>query len=455
MRLVTAVIALSSCLGCVVERDIGSAAIVPGTENGGLIPPMRLGPPPFSNNPCCLVRDPMALDDASSDVQGGPPSVVAMDGSPGWGVVWQDMKQQRTMIRIVDNTPGSLASFAPTVPGLITGVARYSIPGFVLTPPVPSTYRFAIAMKAPGQRGSPNRDSQMRLVALDDFGALQAETAIAGGSEGGVFASLGNWLAMIALDHSQGPTDLARLFVLEGDLTPLDSFPNTADPFSPVDLGPSLPDVAFAPSILRSLYQLVTVVTAPDGVHVRAFGGPGRGLVDEPHPEVIVDVGRVGSVSAAVIYERVIIAAMDHETIRTWVYDPETGTVLGGPFTVSSGPHQGRLKMRGGSGSPTAGLCYSVGDRPGSPDSLRFALIAEDGKPRGVPVDVASGLDHVADCDVGPRAFETIPDDQNPNISAGFLEKYLVTYWNAAKQTAGPSMFANQIIVQRGNSSPQ
>ena len=444
MRLVTAVIALSSCLGCVVERDIGSAAIVPGADNGGLIPPMRLGPPPFSNNPCCLVRDPMALDDASPDVQGGPPSVVAMDdGRLAWAVIWQEVRQQRVMIRIVGNTPGSLLSFAPAVPGLITGVERYAIEGFVLSPPVPTTYRFAIAMKALGQRDSPNRDSHVRLAALDDLGALQAETAIAGGSEGGVFGNLSGSLAMIALDHSQGgPADQARLFLLNDDLTPQGN---------PVDLGPSLPDDVFAPSVLRSLYQLVTVVAAPDGVHVRTFGGLGRGPLDEPHPEVIVDVGRVGSVSAAVIYERVIIAAMDHETIRTWVYDPETGTVLGGPFTVSSGQHQGRLKMRGR--GPTAGLCYAVGDRPGSPDGLRFALVAEDGKPRGVPVDVASGLDHVAACDLVFGGTDSILDEQN--IAVGFQEKYLVTYWNAAKQTAGPSMFANQIIVQRGNSSPQ
>ena len=121
-----------------------------------------------------------------------------------------------------------------------------------------------------------------------------------------------------------------------------------------------------------------------------------------------MDIAPVGSVSAAVVWERVIIAATDHETIRTWVYDPETGTVPGGPFFVSSGQHHGRLKMRGGAGS-TAGLCYSVGDRPGNPDGLKFALVAADGKPRGVPVDVAIGLDHVAACDVGRGELEIIP----------------------------------------------
>ena len=63
---------------------------------------MRLGPPPFSNNPPVWSAIPMALDDASPDVQGSSPSVVAMDdGRLGWAVTWQDLKQQRTMIRIV------------------------------------------------------------------------------------------------------------------------------------------------------------------------------------------------------------------------------------------------------------------------------------------------------------------------------------------------------------------
>ena len=30
-----------------------------------------------------------------------------------------------------------------------------------------------------------------------------------------------------------------------------------------------------------------------------------------------------------------------------------------------------------------------------------------------------------------------------------------MTYWNAVKQTARPSIYANQIIVQRDNSAPE
>jgi len=426
MRLMTAVIALSSCLGCFVERDIGGAAAVPGAANGSQIPPTRYPPPPFSNDPCCLVRQQMVLDSVDPEVPASPPSVVWRDRGP-WVVTWQDSKQRRPVYGWVGDQSGTLRSLDLATPDLIpTDITHF-------------LDRLAVALKASGRSTSPRRDPNVRVAVLDDLGALRGEASIPGGSEGG---ALVRWpavhsLALLAVDHSQeGPLDRARLWLLDDDLTPLGD---------PVDLGPSLPDDSFGPSVLEVYPHLVTVIAAPDGVHLRSFAGPRH----EPNAEVIIDVGTttdpdaplgrspVGSVSAAVVWDKVIIAAMDRQTIRTWVYQPATGSVLGGPFTVGSSKHYGRLNMGGGEAGPTAGLCYSVGDGPGDPDGLQFALVAADGRPRGVPVTVATGLDHVAACDV----------------AAGGTDRYLVTYWNAAKATARPFILANQIIVQRGTAS--
>ena len=48
--------------------------------------------------------------------------------------------------------------------------------------------------------------------------------------------------------------------------------------------------------------DLVTVIAAPDGVHVRTFASTFAGPPQEPHPEVIMDIAPVGSVSAAVVW---------------------------------------------------------------------------------------------------------------------------------------------------------
>ena len=166
----------------------------------------------------------------------------------------------------------------------------------------------------------------------------------------------------------------------------------------------------------------------------------GRALA-EPHPEVIIEVGTttnlraplgrdgrpynavtpVVDVTATVVWDRVIIAAMNRLTIRTWVYEPATGALLGGPNVVGSSTQLGAVNMGGDMLGGTAGICFSVGDQA-NPDGLQLAVVGPDGKPRGLPVPLASGLTNVAACDV----------------AAGGPDEYLVTYWNAAKETPAP-----------------
>jgi hypothetical protein len=444
MRLTTTVIglSLSLSLGCVVDREIGSLDVGDVTTPGeGLPSPTRLPAPPPSNDPCCVVREQMALDSSEINVQASPPSVVRVNGS-GWAVSWQEWQERmfyRPVIRrVAGDTPGPTLRLAPGAPDLMpTDLDHYPV-GIGA-----DGNRFALASQTWSLTRA--RDPEGHVILVDDQGVVRAETTIPGASAGGVLvrASHLRALAMIALDEVEGPTDQARLLLLDDALRPLGPS---------VDLGPSLPDDSQAGNVLALTDKLVTVIAAPDGVHVRSFAG--RAL-RELHPEVVIDVGTatdphaplgrnglpynavtpVSSVTATVVHDLVIIAAMNRLTVRTWVYQPATGSLLGGPTVVATSTHVGRLNVGGDTAGGTAALCYSVGgDGSRNPDGLQVAIVGPDGKPRGLPVTVASGLSYVATCDV----------------AAGGVDEYLVTYWNAAKEEPRPSILANRLLVQRG-----
>jgi hypothetical protein len=441
MRLIGAAVGLSLCLACVVDREIGEAfdtgdLTQPGAP-GELVPPMRAPPPLPSNEPCCAVQQPLALDDPES--QASPPHVVLE--SPGrWAVTWQDFNRKLPVIRMVEgDTPGAAQDLGPGAPDLTPTSIGHYLPTLSR-----DSGRYMLALQPSFRLNWPEVDHNARVVLVDHHGDMLAEAVIPGASEGGTIVQADGMraLAMVVLDHPEGSVDRARLILLDDNLAPVG---NT------VDLGASLPDDSQSASVLAVDGKLVTVIAAPDGVHVRTFAS--RALT-ERHPEVKIEVGTttnleaplgrdgrpynavspVSSVTAAVVWDLVVIAAMDRLTIRTWVYQPATGSLLAGPTVVGTSTHMGRLNMGGDIFGGTAGLCFSVGDGPGNPDGLQFALVGPDGKPRGLPVTIASGLTYVATCDV----------------AAGGPDEYLVTYWNAAKETPRPSILANRVLVQRG-----
>ena len=380
MRLIGAAVGLSLCLACVVNRDIGAAFDDGDLTNpaaNGLPSPTRFPPPPPCNDPCCLVSQQMALDASEVGVQASPPSVVRQDGGQ-WAVTWREWQWQDTpfdcpVIRFVEgDTPGATLRLAPATPTTIPLAMDHYLPGIA-----PDAGHFALVLQQTlwPRRASPDPNSYAVLV--DHQGVSVAQAVIPAASQGAsiVRAEGLRALAIVARDNSMGVAHAqTRLLLLDDNLAPVGKT---------VDLGPSLPDGWQSASVLSLDGKLVTLVVTPDGVHVRTFVG--RALA-EPHPEVIIEVGTttnlraplgrdgrpynavtpVVDVTATVVWDRVIIAAMNRLTIRTWVYEPATGTLLGGPNVVGSSTQLGAVNMGGDMLGGSRGHLL-LGRRPSEP----------------------------------------------------------------------------------------
>ena len=180
---------------------------------------------------------------------------------------------------------------------------------------------------------SRQKDHTMRLVAVDSGGAQTAAGVIDAASSGVSMvrsSALRAW-AIASHDLGQDIYGSAHLRLLGDDLKPVGD---------PVNLEKSLWNV---PTVHSLENQVVTVVTAADGVHVRTFVG--RSLA-EPHPEVVIEVGN--------LIDPVVGAdpgeprgcgtgpgsggggGGEPEALRTWTYRPATGSVTAGPHVVAT-----------------------------------------------------------------------------------------------------------------------
>jgi hypothetical protein len=434
------------CAACMIDREIGSR-IDPrplGSAPGPATPPpVRLAPPPLKTGPCCTALPQVGLDDPHN--QAGAPK-IAWDGA-GWAVTWrdgrmvtgQDFDRNRPVLRMMaGDTPGASLVIDPGQPDTTpTAIAHRALSD--------GSARYLLALEPSVWLRWPDQDPHTRLLLVDAAGTKQALRDIEPSGRGGAVAwaaGLAAW-AFVSFPEEAEDEPPSRLFLLdETTLAPIGAS---------IALGVALPDGSFPISVLSLNDRVISVVPSDDGVHIRTFVG--RTLA-EPNPELILDADSVidsdppepglprdpdapvdltASVAAALVGDRVVIAAMDGVKVHTWSYDPATGKLVAGPNVVGTSRHVGRLSMGGDSLGSTAGLCFSVGDGPGDPDGLQFALVGPDGVPRGEPITLAQGLRYVATCDV----------------AAGGPDEYLVALWNAAGRTQRHSILARRVRVQR------
>ncbi len=394
-----------------------------------------IAPPPRSNGPCCTVGTHLALNPEDNGRSGMPPHAV-WDGGR-WAVAWTDHPggqtsswveldlQQQTVIRFVED--GALGALLRLHRGETTWRIAH-------TRTREDSDRYLVASNRWGSAAalfSRQKDHTMRLVAVDSGGAQTAAGVIDAASSGVSMvrsSALRAW-AVASHDLGQDIYGSAHLRLLGDDLKPVGD---------PVNLGQSLWNV---PTVHSLENQVVTVVTAADGVHVRTFVG--RSLA-EPHPEVVIEVGNlidpivgqtpVNHVAAALVRDQVVVAAVNREALRTWTYRPATGSVTAGPHVVATTISEGSLALAGENNGGSAGICYAVDARyPGQPGGLKFVAVGPDGEPRGQPVDLVP----------------TAPEFPSCNVAAGGLDDYLVTL---GAQLAGRSphvLFATSVRVQR------
>jgi hypothetical protein len=429
------VITLSLCAGCLIDREIGAGLDPRNRAPAGTAPgqtaPMQVEPPPASRGSCCTLGPQMALDDPES--QASPPS-IAWDGA-SWAVAFSnflDHNRESPVIRLVQGD----------LPGMRFDVA------WPITRPTAIGYHdgvYALALVSTDQSRWPEDDRRGWAVAVDAQGMERASGTLEpmdGGAAVVRAIALGAWAFVVYDDRDGGRSGNARLVLLDEQMAPL----------AQQVLGIAIYGDYLPVTVLSLEDKVITVVPTAGGVQVRTFVG--RALA-EPHPGLVVQagtttgpsvprgrdglpldspVGPVASIAAAVVRDRVVIAAMDRQTVRTWSYQPASGGLLAGPTVVGSSTDN-RLGIGGDSGGGSAGICFSVGHGPGDASGFQFALVGPDGSPRGLPVTIASGLRYAASCDV----------------AAGVADEYLVALWNAGKDLGEtrPSILATRVQVQR------
>jgi hypothetical protein len=397
-------------------------------------------PPAASPNACCDVGALQGLDDPDS--QASPPS-VAWNGER-WTVTWADFdghapwSARTPTVRAVDGN-GDPAGDRLT----LSGPAAQPMAG------IPTAVgwggdRFALVAATPAGFRTPALDALVLLV--DEQGALREFRAIDRAGGGGALTRLATGWAVLTYDDPDGGTSgSSRLVVLDDGLRPAGR---------EIDLGRSLYADFQSVAVIAVGDRLVTVQATDGGIRVRTFVG--RAL-EEPaglasvipagsseNPSVPRDrtgapigaaIAPIATVGAGRLRDRVIIAATDRASVRTWAFDPFSGAVSG-PNTVGTSTAYRSPAVSGDDVGGTAGICFTDGpDSRRDADSLRFSLVGPDGQPRGEPITIATGLRYVASC----------------AVSAGAPDEYLVALWNAAKDftMVRPSILVARVQVRR------
>jgi hypothetical protein len=428
------------CTACVIDREIGG--LDPGRLGGpspqATTPPPLLPPPLRSNEPCCALGARLAVDLGEEKHQALSAS-AAWDGAR-WAVTWGDFTYgqnslvddlpawHQTAVRFIEDGAAGASFRVRQLGSEPSGIAHHPSPR--------EGDRYLIAFNrlwvSPLDR---EVDHTTRIVAVNASGVEQAAGVVQHASRG---VSLAHSPALRAL--AVGALDRGRDSYASGGVILLDQ--ETLQPIREgIPLGQALGWYGKTVTALALEDKVVTVVLAADGVHVRTFVG--RGL-DEPHPEVVIPVGNqvdprlsslpVDAMAAAVVRDRVLVAALNRETLRTWTYRPAMGAVTAGPLIVDVTSNGHSLAMAGESVGGTAGICYGVEARyAGQPGGLRFVGVGPDGEPRGKPVELVPIGEMMLSC----------------GVAAGKQDEYLVTLDSNIDPQTGHSLFAQTVRVQR------
>jgi hypothetical protein len=217
-----------------------------------------------------------------------------------------------------------------------------------------------------------------------------------------------------------------------------------------IPLGVSPPDRPLALVSVKS--RIVALRATEDGIVQATFAGDALERVSEGalmRPGTYVDERgepRVGAAIAATASRDTVVAvAMDRTNLSSVVFDPFSLAVTDGPTVLAQSPADGGHAIAADAIGGTLGVCYPDGagpyggyvgeDRAGPPDadSVRFALLGPDGARIGEPVTIATDLRYVAAC----------------AVAAAGRDRYVVVFWNAARDSRRHSILAAAVTVRR------
>jgi hypothetical protein len=440
-------VALLPCvwLGCAPDSPPEPGGGRRNPSGVGVVPAQRpsaspwMDPPGVSTEPCCDVGALLGAD--SLDSQASHPAAV-WNGA-GWALAWGDFNGHQPsrgeipMLRLLDENaqpmPGPIAVQGPTErphAGVPTAIG-WDQGRYALLAATPSNYqREALAAQ---------------LLLVDERGTLLKSASIERASDGGAltrFSAASAWALATYDDLDGGRSGASRLVLFNDELERIGKA---------VDLGRTLYADWRTIEVVPLESRLVVAQATDAGIALRTFAGPN---LDEGPPVAPVPTGSwfeeaptsrtdtmlkertVAAIGAGRLRDTVVLAAMNHAQVRTWVFDPIRNAVLAGPTTVGSSTGYRTPGVAGDDVGGTAGICYPDGGGPRrDADTLKFALVGPDGAARGEPVVIASGLRYVAAC----------------TVAAGGHDEYVVALWNAAKglDEQRPSISYAHVRVRR------
>lgn len=440
------VVAVWGCLalGCMLEREIGRrrgplpAGGAPTPGSAPVVMPSS-APAPLPGDPCCTVR---GLDVLNQPGRLGSPPQIAHNGKD-WTVAWSDF-DGRTPV----STP-TLHSTARPATDPRWALAQW--PGYLMAdlafaPDLPLVPHAVLL--TPYSR-SLNNETASVLALLDPAGAVQRSVKMSRAMGGGGLTrvpALASWAVLLYDDLDGGRHGDVRLMLYDDGLALLG--PGRA-------LGSALNADFNSVEVVAVGEQVVTVFATEAGIQIRTFVGR---TLNEPQPALSLPAGSykdpnptvgrnglplepgekpVAALGAGRLRDTVVVAAMNHLRVRTWVYRPADHRLLAGPTAVASSYGYRTPGVAGDDVSGIAGICFpdhDVASKTADADALGFITVGLDGGARGQPVTIAQGLRYVAACDVAAAIDK--PND------------FLVALWNAGHAGEFPSIIATRVHEQ-------